>query len=352
MRPRVRLVIQYLIFLTVITAVLGTSACSIAAASPKKPTSTPFPTAVIPEKPTYIVQRGEVIRRLDISGRVAPVSEHRMYFQSSGSVDSVLVKSGDAVSAGQELARLRSGNREFEIQRAQVRLQMAQYDLDLARLRTPEDSPEYKMVIGIKEGEVKLAQIALDELNAAVDEARLVAPSAGTVIAVNIGEGDQVSALAPVITIADLSHLEVSTDVLSGDLAKLQEGMRVKIIPVSDPSLAFEGAIRRMPYPYGAAAGEGQASGGDQSVRIAFSGQELPGQVHFGDIVKIVVILESKSGVLWLPIQAIRTYEGRKFVIARQDTGQQRVDVNVGVVGDDRVEIVEGLEEGQVVLAP
>jgi multidrug efflux pump subunit AcrA (membrane-fusion protein) len=54
--------------------------------------------------------------------------------------------------------------------------------------------------------------------------------------------------------------------------------------------------------------------------------------------------------VLWLPPQAIRTFEGRKFVVVQEGDAQRRVDVKIGVEGEDRVEIVEGLNEGQVVV--
>jgi multidrug efflux pump subunit AcrA (membrane-fusion protein) len=55
---------------------------------------------------------------------------------------------------------------------------------------------------------------------------------------------------------------------------------------------------------------------------------------------------------MWLPPQAIRRFEGRRFVVVQDAEGQRRVDVKVGITSDDRVEILEGLEEGQVVIAP
>ncbi len=71
-----------------------------------------------------------------------------------------------------------------------------------------------------------------------------------------------------------------------------------------------------------------------------------------GDLVEVVVMLEKSDEVLWLPPQAIRTFEGRRFVVVKDGDGQRRVDVRTGLQSDDRVEIVEGVEEGQVILAP
>jgi multidrug efflux pump subunit AcrA (membrane-fusion protein) len=39
-------------------------------------------------------------------------------------------------------------------------------------------------------------------------------------------------------------------------------------------------------------------------------------------------------------------------VVVQDSDTQRRVDVKIGITSDDRVEILEGLEEGQVVIAP
>ena len=67
---------------------------------------------------------------------------------------------------------------------------------------------------------------------------------------------------------------------------------------------------------------------------------------------RVTVILEQKDDVLWLPPQAIRTFEGRRFVVVQADGFQQRVDVTIGIEGNDRTEIEAGLEEGQIVVSP
>jgi multidrug efflux pump subunit AcrA (membrane-fusion protein) len=56
--------------------------------------------------------------------------------------------------------------------------------------------------------------------------------------------------------------------------------------------------------------------------------------------------------VLWLPPDAIRTAGGRTFVIINSEAGPKRVDVELGLQTRDRVEIVSGLDEGQVVVSP
>ncbi len=64
------------------------------------------------------------------------------------------------------------------------------------------------------------------------------------------------------------------------------------------------------------------------------------------------IILEQKDDVLWLPLQAVREFEGRYFVIVKDGDVERRVNVKVGIVDEDRIEIIDGLREGQVVVAP
>ncbi|NJN55968.1 MAG: hypothetical protein HC804_15195 [Anaerolineae bacterium] len=65
---------------------------------------------------------------------------------------------------------------------------------------------------------------------------------------------------------------------------------------------------------------------------------------------KVVVVIEERPSVLWLPPAAVRDFNGRHFVVVQDDQGQSRVDVTLGIEGDGRVEIVEGLSEGQIIV--
>ncbi|NJN83247.1 MAG: hypothetical protein HC802_13820 [Caldilineaceae bacterium] len=71
---------------------------------------------------------------------------------------------------------------------------------------------------------------------------------------------------------------------------------------------------------------------------------------ELGDLVRVTVELERKDDVLWLPPQALRVFDGRRFAVLQDGDTQRRIDVNVGIETPDRVEVEEGLEEGQTVI--
>jgi multidrug efflux pump subunit AcrA (membrane-fusion protein) len=66
--------------------------------------------------------------------------------------------------------------------------------------------------------------------------------------------------------------------------------------------------------------------------------------------VNIHIVLERKERVLWLPPDAVRAFEGRRFVVVQEGDRERRATVKVGIETTDKVEILEGVKEGHVVV--
>ena len=119
----------------------------------------------------------------------------------------------------------------------------------------------------------------------------------------------------------------------------------VSVAAVGRDIPTLPGVIQNLPYPYGAG-----ATGNAVQITLEKSPADLGYQV--GDMVNLSILLEQHANTLWLPAQAVRQFEGRYFVIVQEGDAQRRVDVKVGIIEPDRIEIIEGLAEGQVVVAP
>jgi hypothetical protein len=167
-------------------------------------------------------------------------------------------------------------------------------------------------------------------------------------------EGREVTPHKTVVILADLSELELTADPGSGQMENLVEGMAVVAYQSGKPGDQYTGTIRRLPYPYG---GGGRSEGvedtkADKSTRIVLDADFEDIDLEIGDLMTVEVVIEEKQDVLWLPPQAVRKFEGRKFVVVQDGEVQRRVDVKTGIESKDRVEIEEGLSEGQIVIAP
>lgn len=324
------------------------TACSGNAATSAQATPTAIPLPVIAEKPTYQVQRGPMKDVLEFSGRIVPALRQELAFASPGRVAKVYVRRGESVAKDQLLAELEGGQNDFDLRRAQANLKIAQLRLDLAHLQTPQDSEVNRINVAIQEQEVELAQIALDELNASYSSVRITAPFDGTVFSISITDGSTVEADQTVLVVADMSDLVVSATLNSDEMSKMSVGMKGTISAIGRNIPDVEGTIRGLPYPYGNA----ETESSDGSVQVALAQPPLELGYSVGDTVNMSIVLQEKPDALWLPMQAVREFEGRYFVIVQDGEAQRRVDVKVGITEGDRIEITEGIAEGQVVVEP
>ena len=172
-RFRIHLIFVLLVFV-VLSFILIACNGSSASTAPATPTAIPLP--VIAEKPTYKVQRGELVSELIFSGRIAPVEQQELAFGADGRIAKIYVRRGDAVTQDQLLAELELGKDEYALRRAQANLKIAQLRLELARLQNPPTSEVNRINLAIQEQEVELAQIALDEINVSYEGLRITSP--------------------------------------------------------------------------------------------------------------------------------------------------------------------------------
>lgn len=448
--------------LLMLVAAVWLAGCSAFSASTgrrsavEEPTPTPIPTAIVPVNPVYTVQRGEVVKEMQFTGRVSPTTEKDLFFRTAGRVRRVLVKTDQLVKKGDLLADLENDNLERDLAavklnlaraqsrlddskratdaqraRAQLNLEIAQINLQQARsqdltprktlaaielekaqlalvraqaaydgiawrndkgataeaanlqqatLNNNQAKANYDLAlqtinnqyfqIEILDRQVKQAQLALDELNkeadpllandvevanlnvkkleAALADAQIVAPYDGRIMSVTATEGRAATAFQPVMVLGDLSKLEIKANLSSTDVANLAVGMPAKLSLSSKPSDIMAGAIVRLP-PTTVAAGT-NAADVDKSTVVGLTDQAKAATLELGDLVKTIVTVTKKDDALWLPPQAIRTFEGRRFVVIKEGAGQRRVDVKTGIESVDRVEILDGLTAGQQVL--
>lgn len=330
-------------------------------------TPTPLPTSAALAKPTYTVERGEVVEELDFMARISPLVYEELAFRVDGFVQKVYVRSGDEVKAGDVLIEL-EGIQELERQarlneldqrKVEINAEIAQIRYEMFLLDTPSWTFNYEHLLAIEKYQLELAQIAVEEtslygesLKEDVANSRLLAPFDGHILYMNATEGERVAAYDTIGVVADLSVLEASATLPEEVMEQLEEGMEVLIVSGGDrQQVSLEGIIRYLPYPYGSSSpGEGTLDKNATRIELLQTPDSIG--LELADRVRVLVVIESHSDVLWLPPQAVRQFQGRNFVVVQDGDLQRRVDVTLGVQTEDRWEIVEGVEEGWVIVGP
>ena len=327
-------------------------------------TPTPLPT---PVRTTFTVQRGDITVEAKLSGHVAPLALYTIYFQMVGKVREVYANVNDVVKKGQLLGELAEAQElRAKADETHRTIRRAQIDLEIAQLTLEEYKSQGRPAteIKIQELQVELAQMKLDEtleslgidpnsssvtgdLDAQVAQARAFAPADGTVIAA-VSVGQNVTTATPAFVLGDPNQLEVVADLNPGsnEVKDMFEGMPVTIIPLANTDVKLTGKIRQLPSPYGT--GPSDAT----TIHITLDSPPSASTYQTGDKVTVTIQLASKQAALWLPPDAVRSAGGRTFVIINSNSGPKRVDVEIGLQTRDKIEIVSGLKEGQMVVGP
>jgi multidrug efflux pump subunit AcrA (membrane-fusion protein) len=337
------------------------------------PTPTPLPEPTEIPRPVYSVQLGEVADQAIFDAQVFPIHETQLFFTVTGKVKEIFVKAGDVVTRGQLLAVLDTTQEEIELvtseaelakqegdynharHKAELGLQIAQMTLDLYK---QQNRPEQE--IKIQELQVELAQINMDEilepediqvkrdrvaeLKTIIANASFFSPANDHVLFVLLGSGRAVDPQTPVVSLGDPTQLEVRAKLTSSDMERLREGMPAAI-GLKNKNISSSGSIRLLPAPYG--------SGSDEFIHIQFEGVN-PAELGYQIMgwVRVTIIIDRHENALWLPPEAINDIGGRIFVFIQEGETTRRVDIKLGLVTSERVEILEGLSEGQTIVVP
>jgi multidrug resistance efflux pump len=134
---------------------------------------------------------------------------------------------------------------EAELAIAQSRLEIAEQDYDM--LMEGPDPAEVALAesrIDAAEGRIAAAEVALQAAQAALADLDLVSTIAGTVVDMDLIEGEQVTAGAPVAQLADFSQWYVETDNLTEiEVVDIADGQKVTITPDALPDVELTGTV-------------------------------------------------------------------------------------------------------------
>jgi HlyD family secretion protein len=229
---------------------------------------------------------------------------------------------------------------------------------------------------------VDAAQAQVDAAQKTVDDATLRAPRAGTISAVNGNKGEYVtastgtSALAPgsgaaipgasgagaasaagaasptrpggtqLIVLSGLDQLQVVLPFEESDAAQIKKGQAVEVQLDAVPGLQAKGTVVSV-------APSATPISGVLSYYATVSLDARDPRERDGQTARATVLTQQREDVLTVPNSAVRQQGGATTVVVYEPSGDQRtVSFEAGVVGDDRTEVVSGLNEGDRVVVP
>jgi membrane fusion protein (multidrug efflux system) len=297
----------------------------------------PVPVQVAP------VERGSIAREIAVSGVVEPIRTIGVNSQLAGALRAVQVQEGDVVRVGAVLARLDDRELRAQLTAAEAALEVAE-----ATLARSESLREQQVITAAEYERDRTALAAAralhDQLLTRVGFATVRAPIAGVITAKMVEAGDVVAPQTRLFQLADVSTLVVRVGVSELDVVDLGGGDTVDVGLDAYPGRSLDGVIRRV-FP--AADPATRLVPVEVALRGTSSAEARP-----GFLARITFGLGSRGGVLLVPASAIvgGGEAGPEAVFVVEESTAARRPVTTGMTSRGRVEILEGLEAGELVV--
>jgi HlyD family secretion protein len=253
-------------------------------------------------------------------------------------VDEIEAVRARLASAQAALAQLQAGPSADDLQLAE--LQQAKAEADLAQLTAGPPAAELQQA----RAAVQSAQIALDQAQADLAAATLAAPFDGVLLEVDAQPGERIAAGVQLAMLADPRALEVEGSVVEEDLPLVQVGQEVELFFDAWPDAETEGRVSRV-VPK-------RMSGDVPLYPVYITVEGLPDKLLVGMTVDASIVVDSRSDVLRLPraIVHART-DGTATVQVWTSSRIEDRPIHTGLRGDVYVEILDGLQAGEQVVA-
>lgn len=305
---------------------------------------------------------------LTASGYVVARRKAAVASKGTGRLVFLGVEEGDRVKKGQVIARLEDEDVEAALRRARAEWRAAEAELKDAK----ESLQRQKMLRGkefVSQAEydaaearynrvvanIEAARFAVKEAEVALENTRIIAPFDGTVLRKNADVGEIVAPLAgaassraAVVTIADMSSLEVDADVSEANITRIYPNQGCEIRLDAYPELRYYGTVTKI-VP--------TADRAKATVMVKIKFKEYDERVLPEMGAKISFLgpgaADNAAGskpVLTVPATAVVQRNGRAVVYQVKEERAVEVPVVTGQRLSSLIEIKNGLREGDKVI--
>ena len=271
---------------------------------------------------------GEVERWRSFTGTVTGDHESVVRARSDDQVEQILAQEGEQIQEGQLVVRQSGRGSQAQVRQAETNVRQAQRNVERME-------PLYEAG-AVSDEDWEDANTALEQAEAELDRAQdgveLYAPVTGLVTEVPVRRGEIPSPGDPLVRIVDTSVLVTTHRVTSSDADELFVGAPAQVAGDADR----QGHVRRVPL---------QA---DPVSRLVEVEVEFPTDTGLrpGSFATVEVLVDEVEDAVHIPSDALRD-EG--VWVVEDDRAVLR-EVEVGLRGRERVEILSGVEAGEAVV--
>lgn len=241
------------------------------------------------------------------------------------------VEVGARLLAGGAISQSEMDERKRALKSAEIGARNAQLALDsLRRAAEPED-------VAIANASITQAASQVERAKKSIDDARIEAPFAGTVVDIYKQIGEQVSPGEQMIHLVDLSEIKVTLDVTNDEIGLFGKDSKVQV--ASQDGKTGEGNVT-----FVAPVMDKQT--GKYRVEVTVAN---PDESWRGGMMATVKVPRKIAGFL-VPLESVGVSQANHYVMAVVDGSTVKKEVKTGQLVDDQIEILSGVSAGDQLL--
>ncbi|MFA6075279.1 MAG: efflux RND transporter periplasmic adaptor subunit [Negativicutes bacterium] len=298
---------------------------------------------------TSTVKYGSISSVVTATGTVNAIDSVAVGSNTNGQLKKVYVKENDSVQIGQLLAEIdpeKISNQLAQAKDKAENLRMVyQRQLNLykrgALAKQDLETAELNYDLAVKD--VQLNQKSLSDTI-------ITAPASGTIIGEPMAAGQTIGGanLQTILTIANLSKMQVTALIDESDIGKIKIGQRADFTIDAFQYTSFSGTVKTISNKVTT-----QSSVNYYNVEISVDKTDKQ-QILLrpGMTARVSIVTGENKHAITVPLLALKESSGKQYVEVQVNGKTEKRQVTVGLTDEDNAEIKSGLAENDVIIIP
>ena len=307
---------------------------------------------------TVTVKKHDLKSSVAATGTLRPLNSVEVSSKITARIKTVLVKENDKVKAGQTVATLDGKDFEAKREQAQYKVVNAKAKFDrMTHLYNIGASTQEDYEDAVYQYDTALSNLEVTESDLA--ETVITAPMDGVVVGEPLTPGTMAvqgnSNPTVIMRIADLSTKQIKAKIDETDIGSVRVGQRATFTVDAYPNKTFTAKVSLISQTDVTSSWGTSSSSSSSSVSVIYyyvtlDVEDPENLLLPGMTAQVEVITSDKPQTLAIPISALKTNAGGSYVLLMQPDGSTKEQyIETGIYSDEYVEVVSGLNEGDVI---
>jgi RND family efflux transporter MFP subunit len=260
--------------------------------------------------------------------------------KTNGIIREIFVEEGTYVSVGTPLLQLDDTQYKLEVERAEANLNRLGSDFNRNKAMFEQNMVSAEVFDRAKyEYESQKATLELAKLN--LEYTTVKAPISGVVSERMVRTGNMVVPNQAVFTVTTMNPLKAMLHLPEHEMQKIKAGQPVLMEIDAVPGVTFQGTVERVSPVVDRATG---------TFRVVALVRDQQNRLKPGMFARVRVVYDTREQTLVIPKLAVINDGGRNSVFVVNDSIVQKKSVTLGYANGTKVEVINGLIDGDVVI--